>query len=98
MSKQTALTTIDNPYSPFSQFDSWYSFDTEKGYDSCGYLARMNQVLNNDTTYLSEEKEEKLIDSAIDDIVKYDPTGAYVKVEKLDKKETGRDIKIIKIE
>lgn len=97
MSKDTALSTIDNPYSPFSQFDSWYSFDCEKGYDSCGYLDRMNQVLKNETSYLNSDEEEKLIDSAIDQIVKYDPTGMFIKVEKLDKEENGKDYKVINV-
>ena len=35
------LTTIDNPYDPFSQFDDWLAFDEGKGYFTCEYLARM---------------------------------------------------------
>ena len=35
------LTTIDNPYDPFTQWDDWYKFDMVKGYDTCGYLARL---------------------------------------------------------
>lgn len=34
------ITTFDNPYSPITQFDQWYTFDMQKGYNSCGLLAR----------------------------------------------------------
>lgn len=94
--KETALTTIDNPYSPFSQFDDWYNYDTEKGYDCCGYLDRMKQVSKKDTSYLSEEEENKIIDNLINDIVNTDPTTLFIKVEKLKtKNENGKDFRIV---
>ena len=83
MSNDTALTTIDNPYSPFTQFNMWYSYDLEKGYDCCGYMDRVNQV---DTSYLDSEQENKVIDEVIDQIVRTDPTGLYIKVKKVDPK------------
>ena len=36
------ITTIDNPYNPFTQFDEWYAFDEGKGYCTSGYLARIS--------------------------------------------------------
>lgn len=95
-SKETALTTIDNPYSPFSQFDDWYNYDTEKGYDCCGYLDRVLTLNNVQTSYLNEDEESKKIDEAIDQIVTIDPTGMFAKVEKLETKQNGRDFKVIK--
>ena len=41
MKKSCMLTTFDNPFDPFEQFTSWFLFDTEKGYNSCSYLARI---------------------------------------------------------
>ncbi len=26
------LTTVDNPYDPFTQWDEWYAYDEGKGY------------------------------------------------------------------
>lgn len=94
--KETALTTIDNPYSPFSQFDDWYNFDLEKGYDCCGYIDRMKQVEKQETSYLSIENEDQIIESIIDEIVNTDPTGLFVKVEKQKTKdENGKDFKYV---
>jgi hypothetical protein len=38
---QSMLTTEDNPFDPFTQFDEWYAFDVEKEYYTCAYLARI---------------------------------------------------------
>ena len=35
------LTTIDNPFNPFDQFDEWFAYDVSKGYHTCSYLARI---------------------------------------------------------
>ena len=95
-SKDVALTTIDNPYSPFSNYDSWYNYDTEKGYDCCGYIARVMELNNIQTSYLNEEEENEKINEVINRIVNDDPTGMYMKVEKLDSIENDRDFKVVK--
>ena len=41
MATQCMLTTKDNPYDPFNQFDSWFIYDVTNGYNTCGYLARI---------------------------------------------------------
>jgi hypothetical protein len=42
--QQSMLTTIDNPFNPFTQFDEWNAFDTQQGYYTCAYLARIAKV------------------------------------------------------
>jgi len=70
------LTTIDNPYDPFKEFDDWYNFDESKGYHSCSYLARIAKVSDE----LPEAEEEKAIETAIDEIIKLNVLGIYKKV------------------
>ena len=47
-----ALTTLDNPYDPFDQFNQWFKFDTEKGYNSCSYLARIAKTSDEMSEYV----------------------------------------------
>ena len=75
MSRDFALTTVDNPYSPFDQFDSWFLYDVEKGYNSCGMLARLTNI----TDDMSTVEEDEEIARAIEEIVKNDFLGLYVK-------------------
>ena len=76
MANQVMLTTIDNPYNPFEQFDLWLLFDKEKGYNTCEYLARIVNLTND----MSEKEIEVATDRAIDDIIVNDPFGIYKKV------------------
>lgn len=72
------LTTTDNPYDPFTQFDSWQAFDEDKGYYTCSYLARIAKTSDE----LSEEDEAIAIESAMDEIVELNILGIYKKVER----------------
>lgn len=76
MANEVMLTTIDNPYNPFEQFDLWLLFDKEKGYNTCEYLARIVNLTND----MSEKEIEVATDKAIDDIIVNDPFGIYKKV------------------
>ena len=78
MASKFRLTTVDNPYDPFEQFDSWFLFDVEKGYNTCAYLGRIARL----SDQLSEEENDKEVERAIDEIVKYDFMNIYKKVKK----------------
>ena len=79
---RVALTTFDNPFDPFKQFDEWFLFDVEKGYNSCAFLDRIAHT----SDQLSEEENEIEIERAIDEIIKYDFTNNYKKVKETEEK------------
>lgn len=72
-----ALTTKDNPFDPFTQFNEWYNFDIDKGYNSCAYLDRIAHT----SDQLSDEENAREIERAIDEIIKYDFMNNYKKVK-----------------
>lgn len=71
-----ALTTIDNPYDPFTDFVQWHLYDVEKGYNSSSYLGRIAKT----SDQLSDEENALEINRAIDEILKYDFRNIYLKV------------------
>ena len=81
-SNECRLTTIDNPFDPFTQFDDWFLFDTEKGYNSCSRLDRVIKVSDE----MSETEVNEEIERAIDEIIKYDFLNIYKKATKNNKK------------
>ena len=77
-SNECRLTTVDNPFDPFTQFDDWFLFDTEKGYNSCSRLDRITNLSDE----MSEVEVNEEIERAIDEIIKYDFLNVYKKVTK----------------
>lgn len=77
-SDEVMLTTIDNPYNPFDEFDRWLQFDTSKGYNTCALLARVSTSSNE----LSEVDESNEIENAMDDIIMYDPSQIFKKIRR----------------
>ena len=74
--EQRMLTTLDNPFNPFRQWDQWFAFDTGKGYNSTAYLARIAKGSHE----LSENDETRAINDAIDEILELNALGIYVAV------------------
>jgi predicted P-loop ATPase/GTPase len=72
------LTTVDNPFDPFTQFEEWYQFDTTSGYDTLGLLARVAKV----SSELSETDQELAIERAMNEIVEENVSGMWRKVSK----------------
>lgn len=70
------LTTVDNPFDPFEQFDEWLAYDRQQGYNSLSFLARIAKV----PPELSEADQSRIIDEAIDEIVRENVSGMWTKV------------------
>ena len=70
------LTTTDNPFDPFDDFDRWYAFDEAKGYHTCSYLAKIARTSDE----FSQEDQLKENERAIDEIVKLNINGKYKKL------------------
>lgn len=79
--KRVNITTIDNPFDPFDDFNSWFMFDTvEKGYYTSSKVARLTH-LTDDMTELEELEE---VERAIDRLIEIDPLDIYIKVTRED--------------
>lgn len=76
MDTAVMLTTFDNPYDPFDDFISWWMFDIEMGYNTCGLIARIARY--SEDFSVAEEKAET--ERAIDQIVNYDFLNIYKKL------------------
>lgn len=76
MSESYMVTTADNPYNPFTQFDQWNALDKLFGYHTLSYLCRIYTGSNE----LSEEDQTRLWNEAVDEVVQMNLTGNYVRV------------------
>lgn len=81
--KPAMLTTIDNPYDPFTQFEEWNAYDMQKGYHTCSYLARVTTS----TDEFGDLIENESIDRAMNEIVDLNLIGLYKKVHPEDYKD-----------
>ena len=80
---ESMLTTIDNPFDPFTQFDEWNRYDVDKGYYTCAYLGRIAKT----SPDLSDADNKIALESAIDDIVRLNVLGIYKKAIRNDDKK-----------
>lgn len=76
MAHESMLTTVDNPHSPFDDYENWYAHDFRMGYHTPSYLARV--VVSSEE--LSKADQLEAMESAIDEIILYNINGLYRKV------------------
>lgn len=76
MKEVVMLTTTDNPFDPFTQFDEWNAFDEAKGYFTCSYLGRVAYTSSD----LSDLDQAMAVEEAMNEIISNNPLGIYKKV------------------
>lgn len=76
--EDTLLTTRDNPFDPFTQFEAWNQYDQRAGYFTLSLVAR----LVNDSDEFSEALQSDAIDEAYDTIISEDPRDVYMIVKR----------------
>lgn len=77
MPKRHMLTTIDNPFNPWTQFDEWSAWDEQAGYYTLAFQARIVRT----STALSEADQDKAIEDGIEEIIRENVLGLYKRVE-----------------
>lgn len=70
------LTTVDNPFNPWTDWDPWYAWDRDAGYHTPSYLARIAFTSDD----LSPADQSLAVQQAIDEIVRLNVTGMHRKV------------------
>lgn len=72
------LTTIDNPFDYFEDFQAWFTYDVTNGYYCCNLLARFANL----TDEMTQKERDQEIERAIDEIILHDFRNIYKKVSK----------------
>ena len=78
------LTTTDNPFDPFTQWDEWYAYDIRAGHFTLNYLARVTFSSPN----LSEADQAAAIERGMDEIIAENVFGIHKKVFKKETQDT----------
>ena len=71
------LTTVDNPYDPFTEYKQWLQFDEAAGYYTNGLLARFVSLSNE----LSDADYNQAIEDGMQEVVELNPLGVHRLVE-----------------
>lgn len=73
-----AVTTMDNPWNPFTYPDEWADWDEEYGYTTNQWLALYALT----SSSLDDETNEHLVTDGINDFLAINPFGIHYKVYK----------------
>ena len=82
MSKEIMITTADNPYDPFTQWEQWLVFDKLKGYHTPERLAKVAPL----SEQLSDTEFYESVEAGIEAMMRYgalDKAGNTVEFKKV---------------
>lgn len=71
-----AITTLDNMYNPFTQYERWSEYDREKQYNTEQWLA----FFARSSPYLEEDELQEEEEHAARRLLEVNPFGIHVKV------------------
>ena len=88
MAEEVMLSTIDNPYNPFENFEQWYMFDElqarrENRPTCCSYLARVDYSSDE----VSDAEQIQTMNDIIDEIIALNLSGKFIKVTREEAKK-----------
>lgn len=67
------LTTVDNPYNPFTDFDEWNAYDMKLGYHTMAFLARVVEM----SPEISDADQELAIEHGVQEIARENVSGMH---------------------
>lgn len=67
------LTTTDNPFDYFNEFEKWNAWDMTHGYNTCSYLARVANI----TTNLGPVEAIREMNQVVEEAADLNVTGNY---------------------
>ena len=71
------ITTLDNPFDYFNDFDNWQQFDEDNNYYTLSYIARIRDTYPES---LDSEEENEIMNQVFNDIIELNLTGNYKKI------------------
>lgn len=70
------LTTADNVFNPFTDFDRWLEYDTEYKYNTCEWLS----IFSKTSEHFDDFDYNEDISNAIDMFLMLNPSGIHYKL------------------
>lgn len=70
------VTTMDNPWNPFTHYHQWLDHDVKYGYNTDQWI----YILSKTSSDLVKDEMEEQIDVGVNRLLELDPFGIHVKI------------------